>query len=501
MPWVASADVVTAGEKAYRETAYARRVPENTMLYGVVSEQLRTFIAHAQIRGREVPAFVVRELERYLKCGMLAYGFVRVRCPACRQERLVAFSCKGRGFCPSCGGRRMADTAAFLVDRIVPAVPVRQWVLSLPIALRYKLAYDSQLAGEVLQIFVRSVFASLRHRARARYGRGCYEGGAITFVQRFGDALNLNLHFHSIVLDGVYEVVGQGEVARFRRLPAPTDAEVEQTTRSIVRRLRSLLIRRGIAPDADASVADPLPEDQPLLAELYAASVRSRVAMGDRAGLGVRRIGRLVDPEQAVFVSGPRSTMIDGVSLHANVAVPARDRRRLEKLCRYIARPPVSTERLSKLTSGQLLYRLKRKWRDGTTHVVFEPLELVEKLAAIVPPPRVHMVRYHGVLAPRARGRRQIVPARTPAGGEANGGKEDAEPCVHAPRRWTAWATLMQRVFAVDVLECPTCHGKMKILATIHPPKATTAILESLGLSSRPPPLAPPPRCYPLDTA
>jgi len=133
--------------------------------------------------------------------------------------------------------------------------------------------------------------------------------------------------------------------------------------------------------------------------------------------------------------------------------------------------------------------------------VVFEPLELVERLAAIVPPPRVHTVRYHGVLAPRAEGRRQVVPAKTPADGEANEEKDDSGPCGHAPKRWAGWATLVRRVFAVDVLECPTCGGKMKILATIHPPKATTAILESLGLSSRPPPLAPSPACSPAADA
>ncbi len=142
---VQSAATTTSGT-----AVYARRVPEDTIL--------------------AVPAFVERELTRYLECGILAYGFVRVRCSACRYDRVVAFSCKGRGFCPSCGGRRMADTAAFLVDHILPAVPVRQWVLSLPIALRYKLAYDSKLTAEVLQLFVRSVFASLRRRARPKYG-------------------------------------------------------------------------------------------------------------------------------------------------------------------------------------------------------------------------------------------------------------------------------------------------------------------------------------------
>jgi hypothetical protein len=150
----------------------------------------------------------------------------------------------------------------------------------------------------------------------------------------------------------------------------------------------------------------------------------------------------------------------------------------------------VSTERLSKLTDGRLLYRLKRRWRNGTTHVVFQPLELVEKLAAIVPPPRIHMIRYHGVLAPRAGCRREVVgsPKSNPA--KVKDSDDGANDCVHAPRRWTPWAKLMQRVFAVDVLECPRCGGKMKILATIHPPEATAAILESLGLSPRAPPAA-----------
>jgi len=372
-------------------------------------------------------------------------------------------------------------------------VPVRQWVLSLPIALRYKLAYDSQLAAEVLQLFVRSVFASLRRRARHKYGVARYDCGSVTFIQRFGDALNLNLHFHAIMLDGVYRQERGGAV-RFRR---------------IVRRLRRLLIQRGLTPDADAATADSLPEGQPLLAEIYAASVRSRIAIGERAGLAVLRIGDLVDPEEAAFVTGPRvrtsparfSPMIDGVSLHANVAVPAGARRRLEKLCRYIARPPVSTERLSRLGDGRLLYRLKRRWRDGTTHVVFQPLELVEKLAAIIPPPRLHMVRYHGVLAPRAGCRREVVGARKPKGDERKVlADDDGNDCAHAPCRWMPWAKLMRRVFAIDVLECPKCGGKMKILATLHPPEATTAFLESLGLAPRAPPIAPSLRADGQDT-
>ncbi len=149
-----------------RARLYTRRRPEESVLYGVVQAELEGFLAHAQTRERPVPRFVERELRAFLACGILAHGFVRVRCEACASERVVAFACKGRGFCPSCGGRRMADTAAHLVDRVLPEVPVRQWVLSLPFALRYRLAFDGPLTSAVLGLFVRAVFASLRRRAR-----------------------------------------------------------------------------------------------------------------------------------------------------------------------------------------------------------------------------------------------------------------------------------------------------------------------------------------------
>jgi hypothetical protein len=244
---------------------------------------------------------------------------------------------------------------------------------------------------------------------------------------------------------------------------------------------------------------------------------RSRAALPPAgAGQGVLRLGDRVDAEDLPALHGERCASAGGVSLHANVAVPGRDRRRLERLCRYVARPPVATERLSRLADGRLLYRLKHRWRDGTTHVVFEPQELVEKLAALVPPPRFHLVRYHGILGPCARQRDRVVPGgSTP--GQRDGLDLDSQPDSLAraavgtaskfpeptdassspdgptirPRR-LAWAELLRRVFAVDVLECPRCGGRMRVLAAIHPPDATRAILECLGLNSRAPPTNPP---------
>ena len=171
-------------------------------------------------------------------------------------------------------------------------------------------------------------------------------------------------------------------------------------------------------------------------------------------------------------------------------------------LARYAGRPPLSTERLSLLPDGRLLYRLKRRWRDGTSHMIFEPLKLVERLAALVPPPRFNLVRYFGVLGPAARFRPLVVPesetttpllhpgcpARSRIMATDTGNRNEKR---RSRSRNHSWAQLMTRVFGVDVLACPRCDARMRIVAAIHPPDAIQKILVCLGLPSRSPPIAP----------
>jgi hypothetical protein len=192
--------------------AYRPRNPEESLLYQVVAGELETFLAAQQDNERQVPGFIEKEFRSFLDCGVLARGFLRIACNTCRLDRVVAFSCKSRGICPSCGGRRMADTAAHLVDHVIPDVPVRQWVLSPPHALRYRVAYDSQLLAVLIRIFIHAIFSSLRRRARAcGIPRG--QCGAVAFVQRFGSGLNLHPHVHVLVLDGVFAGL-EGETPR-----------------------------------------------------------------------------------------------------------------------------------------------------------------------------------------------------------------------------------------------------------------------------------------------
>ena len=173
---------------------YRPRDAEHTVLHTVIREHLETFLRETTERGdgAGLPRFVEQEFREFLTCGILAHGFARLRCDDCGLEHLLPFSCKGRGFCPSCGGRRMTERAAHAVDAVLPPVPVRQWVLSLPHWLRYVLAWDHGLCRAVLAAYVRALLGFQRQRAR-RLGVRDGQSGTLTVIQRFGGALNLNI--------------------------------------------------------------------------------------------------------------------------------------------------------------------------------------------------------------------------------------------------------------------------------------------------------------------
>ena len=208
---------MAANPQGCQPAAYSRHRPERTVLYRLVQEPLDTYLALAREGdwdGQRVPASVEREFRRYLEWGILSYGFARARCPACGHDFLVAFSCKGRGICPSCNTRRMAEIAAHLVDHVFPPLPVRRWVLSMPKRLRYFLEHEPVAASAVLHILLRVIEAHLRRScpeasARARFG-------AVSLVHRFGASLNRHLHYHCCILDGVFDPIEEGAV-QFRQ--------------------------------------------------------------------------------------------------------------------------------------------------------------------------------------------------------------------------------------------------------------------------------------------
>jgi hypothetical protein len=166
---------------------YTRHRPECTLLYQLVQEYDPELKAHLAAQGTALQGYVEQEFEDYLKCGGLQHGFLRVRCDSCHAEHLVAFSCKRRGFCPSCGARRMAESATLLVDEVFPEQPVRQWVLSVPYPLRFLFASHPVIMGRGLGIVYRGIATHLI--IKAGFCRKTARRGAVTLIQRFGSAL------------------------------------------------------------------------------------------------------------------------------------------------------------------------------------------------------------------------------------------------------------------------------------------------------------------------
>ncbi len=444
---------------------YERHRPETTLLYRVVSRELDPFLAAAAARGHPLPPFVERTFRDYLACGILEHGFVVVRCQSCGDQRLVAFSCKRRGLCPSCAGRRMSDAGADLVDHILPHVGIRQWVLTLPFPLRYRLAYDRHVLSPVLGAFVQALFRWQQRRARAFYGIKEAKPGAVTFVQRFGGALNLNVHFHVLALEGAYVVPPHGDRVEFLRLPAPTDADVLEVLADASVRIRGQLVRLGVASEGPDPPQDPLAEEHPLLAELYRSSLRTLGESQATAEEQTRKQGRSRRNARDAVTAANLCAVAYGASLHAGVYVPANDRTRLERLVRYTARPPLAMGRLEELGDGRVRYGLRHPWRDGTKQIVLEPRELMRRLAAFIPPPGQHQVRYHGILAPAAAWRDAVVPGgRAATAASTSQPSAGSEPANNRPSAWRPWAQLLRRVFAVDLLVCARCGGRSQVL-------------------------------------
>jgi hypothetical protein len=468
---------------------YEPRDPSRTVLYQVIAERLETFLAalHDDPDAKGWPAYVEREFYDYLQCGVLAYGFVRLGCDTCPKETLLAFSCKRA----SCAGRRMAQTAAHLVECVIPWVPVRQWVVSVPIPLRYWTAPSRDLTTQVHTI-IRTTIAQFYVNQAVEHGaeRQDVQPGSITFLQRAGGSLNANLHYHLIVMEGVFlDRTDQGLKPRFIKGEPPSDADVADVIQKISRRVIRTLRRLGyLEAGIEAPVAtgyDPLLDNEPELARTMAASVKQRIAFGERAGEKVRRIGSGFGYEgERPELKGPRCASVNGFSLHANTDIPAHRRDQLERLIRYTGRGALSLERLEQDANGDLIYRFNRPWSDGTTGIKLSALELLEKLAALVPLPRAHLVRYGGCLAPYSKLRTAIIPTPRQQG-------VDGDESKTGTPYWN-WARLLGRVFGVDMGTCPFCRrGSLRIIAAITQESVITRILRHLKLASVPPPIAP----------
>ena len=294
--------------------------------------------------------------------------------------------------------------------------------------------------------------------------------GAVTFIERLGSALNLNLHFHTLVPDGVFFEAPEGNV-QFHPLPPPTVPDLERLARRLIPRLLNKL---GAEP-AQTEETDWM---HLLTRYLQAQSGRAAPTMDRPRGLRV---------------------FAEGFSLQAGVSVSELDGDALERLARYCARPPLSLHRIAVDPDGQILYRAKHSAPGAPRRLHLSPTQFLGRIAALIPPPRSHLVRYHGVFAPHSRHRARIVPDHSKRPSPTPTAPPDTtSPHTSPPSRSRLdWASLLRRVFAIDVLQCSRCGGRRLLLPLITEARTAQKILTHLGMPaqalSQSPARAPPP--------
>jgi ribosomal protein S27E len=482
---------------------YERHQPEQTLLYQLVETHYPALVEQLAQQGKSLPDHVHREFEAYLKCGRLEHGFLRVRCDKCHFERLVAFSCKKRGFCPSCGARRMAETAALLADEVFPDVPLRQWVISFPFPLRYLFAAHPQAMGKVLGIVYRAISTHLIHKAGFSLKDGAT--GAVTLIQRFGSALNLNIHFHILFLDGVY-VHRDNRPPRFQRVKAPDKGELEELVQLISQRVGRCL--PGLAGTGHRErLAGPRPRRGyrcHALPQILGSSISYRIAVGPQQGrkaFMIRTIRPLDRPDPRL----ERVAKANGFSLHAGVSCEGDQKDKRERLCRYISgRPPCrgSSPTFTELHGQGGLHPEDTVpgWDDpgGLRTGGFRCA-----LAALVPKPRVNLTRYHGVLAPNHRWRGLVTPARRGKGIKSISNAEVRTPAErHAAMTCPmTWAQRTKARFQFDIEVCSLCGGSVRVIACIEDQDVIDRILTHLRQKEQETPtrplLVPPTRAPP----
>ena len=385
----------------------------------------------------------------------------------------------------------MAQTAAHLVDHVIPPVPVRQWVISVPKRLRCFLADRPNAVAALTRIFIEEIerllcTAAGPTRAGDRPSVARPRLGAVSFLHRFGSALNHHVHLHACATDGVFVPTGGGPPAFLPAQPI-TQADLAGLTEKVRRRVVRWF-----------------------------------------------RMQRLLDADAAADMLARENS---GFSVDASVRITLIDRdvpsyfQSLEHLLRYCARPPFALERLSVIRGedgriARVRYVLPRhkaaNWvgpgrgrkstrPDASGVVELSPFEFLDRLADLVPRPRKHRHRYHGVFAPNHKLRSAVTALAianvgklrdAATGGRAVGGHAAGQdttgdccdlrdkPRSHDTSR-IAWAKLMARVGEEFPLECPGCGGDIQLIAFITEPGPIRKVLTHLGEPLEPPPVSP----------
>ena len=354
--------------------------------------------------------------------------------------------------------------------------------------MRYWIQCNRKLYGKIHALVIAEIHRHYRNKAIS-IGIKDPKPGSIAFTQRFGSALNLNPHMHVLCPDGVYTRVDGRP--RWNNLDSITDQEVAELITRISQSVMRYLRKLGYLDKDGDVVVNPM-TDEPFqesesLSLSTTASIAGKIAFGPNAGKYVTKIGSGFGyGEEIPLAKGKLCFSLNGFSLHANTHINTQQRDRLHKLIEYIARGPLSNDRLEITSDGKVKLQLKTRWADGTTHLLFTPPEFIEKLTALIPPKKSHLVRWGGVMAPNSSFRREITLKP-----EIKKGFQFREEQKEGGFKNYSWSKMLAQVFKIDVTKCESCGGDLVPVAAVMERDSVQRYLRHLGLDPDPSPLTP----------
>jgi ribosomal protein S27E len=422
---------------------YRPRTPETSLFFKVVTGHFDGFEQAYpdlfQARYGFWRPVIRRAVDKFVKCGDLREGFARVRCPDCGHELFVAFSCRQRACCPSCGQKRALMLAERLSGESLAPVPHRQWVFTIPKRLRIYFRYDRRLLGKLC----RAAYETVNGAMAFQTGDGMVVPGMVAAIQTFGDIVNWHPHIHALVTEG-----GFTEGGHFVRIP-----------------------------DIDPAFC----------LALWQETVFDLLVREEKIGQDV--------------VRNMLSWKHSGFSVDTSVRLEAGDSTGIKRLAEYMARTPFSLARIISVNpDGKVIYRAGKseclpypqagheelKAGNPRNFQTFKPFDFLAEVTQHIPNKGEHQVRYYGAYSNKKRG----LAAKA---GTATGEVSATLPAL--PKRCLmGWAALIRLVYEADPLKCPECGGTMKIISFIEQEDVIRRILTHCSLWKealvRPPPAA-----------
>ena len=408
------------------DQVYRARKPKASPLWQCLSRYFDAFLAFYEARYQPRYGFlspiIPEVVNTFLDCGNLEQGFARVRGDHCNHEYLLAFSCKGRWFCPSCHQKKVQLFGALLTETILFPVPHRHFTFAIPKMLRPYFRFNRDLLKD---------FCRLAHECLLDYMRttlGLPDGlpGIVMAIHTFGEYLDFHPHLHALVADGLFVREGL-----FHVLPEASLKPLEELFRA---RVITFLTEKSL-----------LPLD------------RARMLRGwVHAGFNVHR-SRRVQPDE---------------------------REDLERLAQYIIRNPFSVEKMQVNPSGDsIIYRSGMNEKIHRNFEVFSPCDFIATITQHIPDKSFQLVRYYGWYSNKMRGQRdkQAVEEAQAAAGTA---VEVIDVSAHKSRRIPSakWRELIKKVWEADPLLCPRCSHEMRIVSLLDDRAVIERILRHLGL-------------------